>query len=71
MTEHISEERIELILYNTGRDYGNLAAFNSWKDYIIGDKEIEELSQEERQRLVVAYNKYRAAPYGWYEKEDK
>lgn len=66
MTEDISNERITLILDNTAKDYVNLNTFNSWRDFIVGDKEVEELSQEDRQRLVKAYNKYRAAPYDWY-----
>lgn len=69
-TEDISNARITLILDNTAKDYVNLNTFNKWRDYIVGDKEVEELSQEDRQRLVKAYNKYRAAPYMWYEKEE-
>ena len=66
MTEDISNERINLILDNTAKDYVNLNTFNKWRDFIVGDKEVEDMSQEDRQRLVEAYNKYRAAPYDWY-----
>lgn len=70
MTKDISDERVALILDNTRRDWRNVMTFYDSVGHLLCNS-ITDMPQEDRQRLVEAYNKYRAAPYMWYEKEDK
>ena len=72
-TEDISHKRIHNILSNYCKDKANLLAFEkSLGNYFSlyeDDIFLVRLNETDRQRLVEAYNKYRAAPYMWYERE--
>lgn len=70
MVENISDERVALILDNTRKDWCNIMKFYDSVEHLLCNS-ITEMPQEDRQKLVEAYNLYRAAPYDWYEKEDK
>lgn len=69
MTEDISDERIALILDNTRKDWCNVMTFYDSVEHLLCPiRGAAGMPQEDRQRLVEAYNKYRAAPYMWYER---
>lgn len=65
MNEHISDERVIDILDKYAKDWENIHKLYS-VICCLPMVEFEELAQEDRQRLVEAYNLYRAAPYDWY-----
>lgn len=61
----IPDERIVDILDKMDKDWVNLSRFsNAVKDLLRED--VAMMPQEDRQKLVEAYNLYRAAPYDWY-----
>ena len=64
MNEYISDERIADILDKYARDWENIHKLSSVICCLPMEKLVE-LSQEDRRRLVEAYNLYRAAPYDW------
>lgn len=65
MTEDISNERITDILDKMDKDWVNLSRFSdAVKDLLRED--VAMMSQEDRQKLVEAYNLYRSAPYDWH-----
>lgn len=66
---YISDERVSDILVKRSKDWYNLMTFTDEVISLLPGR-VREMSQEDRQRLVEAYNKYRAAPYMWYERED-
>ena len=65
MNEYISDERIADILDKYAKDWENIHKLSS-VICCLTMVELEELAQEDRQKLVEAYNLYRAAPYNWY-----
>lgn len=65
MNEHISDERVIDILDKYAKDWENIHKLSS-VICCLPMVELEELAQEDRQKLVEAYNLYRAAPYDWY-----
>lgn len=62
----ISDGRINDILEKYCLDRVNLSTFSSDIRDIGLPEKVADMPQEARQRLVEAYNKYRAAPYDWY-----
>mgnify|MGYP003440954826 FL=1 len=63
----ISDERVLDILVKRSKDWYNLMTFTDEVISLLpGKGGVREMSQEDRQRLVEAYNRYRAAPYDWY-----
>lgn len=65
MTEVIPDKRIVDILDKMDKDWVNLSRFsNAVKDLLRED--VAMMPQEDRQKLVEAYNLYRAAPYDWH-----
>ena len=65
MNEYISDERVIDILDKYARDWENIHKLSSVICF-LPMVELVELSQEDRQKLVEAYNLYRAAPYDWH-----
>lgn len=61
----IPDERIADILDKTNKDWLNLMKFYDVAECLV-QEDISQIPQCHRQKLVEAYNLYRAAPYDWY-----
>ena len=61
----IPDERIEDVLDKIEKDWVNLSRFSAAVKDILRE-DVAMMPQEDRQKLVEAYNLYRAVPYDWH-----